>query len=261
MEKNLEIKGPSIPRSAKSRQVSGTSETADIFRSSTFDQVLLAVYGKLSSFVGLARLCHPPSVLQSASVNYSTSLLVRDLSGWPKWLWWRPHGRKKVLPQGLACCNNLPWRQWRFCRWAVTRLAWLHLTVQTCMFTQNFWFRNALDSSWHIPKESQKNNFKCEASGQSKWAPMWWLTFHQWASHSPLSQKVGQTDEVPTLLQGCYRRWLSQTSFVATGWLAKVAWHFRYFTYFTWNQNKTANYSKLLQRAGQCQDMWSIVWH
>lgn len=81
MEKDLEIKGPSIPRSAYGRQVSGTSETADIFRSSTFDQVLLAVYGKLSSFVGLARLCHPPSLLQSASVNYSTSLLVRDLSG------------------------------------------------------------------------------------------------------------------------------------------------------------------------------------
>ena len=93
--KTLKLRGLPSQGRPKVDRVSGTSETADIFRSSTFDQVLLAVYGKLSSFVGLARLCHPPSLLQSASVNYSTSLLVRDLSGWPKWLWWRPHGQKK----------------------------------------------------------------------------------------------------------------------------------------------------------------------
>ena len=61
-EKDLEIKGPSIPRSAVGRQVSGTSETAHIFRSSTFDQLLLAVYGQWSSFVGLALLCHQPTL-------------------------------------------------------------------------------------------------------------------------------------------------------------------------------------------------------
>ena len=70
MEKDLEIKGPSIPRSAYGRQVSGTSETADIFRSSTFDQVLLAVYGKVN--------CHPLLVLH----DYATHLVYCKVHLW-----------------------------------------------------------------------------------------------------------------------------------------------------------------------------------
>ena len=100
----------------------------------------------------------PPTYFIAKCICELFNVLVRDLSGWPEWLWWRPHGRKKVLPQGLACCTYLPRRQWRFCRQAVTRLAWLRLSSPPCSHkTPDFEMLQIFHgSSWPIPKESPK---------------------------------------------------------------------------------------------------------